>query len=409
MVDLATRRSASPSPNKASPNLVEMNWDPITRIVGSLGIFTKIDFENRQVAECHSTSSIFRGYSIFMKGKDPRDSHFITSRICGICGDNHATCSVYAQNMAYGIKPPPLADWIINLGEAAEYMFDHNIFQDNLVGVDFCEQMVKETNPSVWVKAQRTPARNADAHGYRTIAEIMTALNPFSGEFYRETLIVSRYTREMFSLMEGRHVHPSTLYPGGVGTVPSNQLFTEYLTRLVRYAEFMKKCVPLHDDLFDFFYEALPGYEEVGRRRILLGCWGAFQDPNHCDYDYKHMTDWGRKMFVTPGVVVDGKLVTTDLVDINLQIRILRGQSYYDDWDNCETFVKTDPLGNPVDQKHPVESDDDSAAAEARFRQELFLGDVSALARQEQRRSSAARHRRRRLRASVLHGAGGAR
>src|SRR5215469_1551577 len=67
-------------------NLVEMNWDPITRIVGSLGIFTKIDFENKQVAECYSTSSIFRGYSIFMKGKDPRDAHFITSRICGICG-----------------------------------------------------------------------------------------------------------------------------------------------------------------------------------------------------------------------------------------------------------------------------------------------------------------------------------
>jgi hydrogenase large subunit len=353
MVDLETRRSAPPSPQKASPNLVEKNWDPITRIVGSLGIFTKIDFENRRVAECHSTSSIFRGYSIFMKGKDPRDSHFITSRICGICGDNHATCSVYAQNMAYGIRPPALAEWIVNLGEAAEYMFDHNIFQDNLVGVDFCEQMVKETNPSVWAMAQRTPAPHADAHGYRTIADIMTALNPFSGEFYRETLIVSRYTREMFSLMEGRHVHPSTLYPGGVGTVPSNQLFTEYLTRLVRYVEFMKKCVPLHDDLFDFFYQALPGYEEVGRRRILLGCWGAFQDPTHCDYTYKNMTDWGRKMFVTPGVVVDGKLVTTDLVDINLQIRILRGQSFYEDWDNCETFVKNDPLGNPVDQKHP--------------------------------------------------------
>ena len=66
-------------------NLVEMSWDPITRIVGSLGIYTKIDFANRTVAECHSTSSIFRGYSIFMKGKDPRDAHFITSRICGIC------------------------------------------------------------------------------------------------------------------------------------------------------------------------------------------------------------------------------------------------------------------------------------------------------------------------------------
>jgi hydrogenase large subunit len=123
---------------KKPSHIVEMNWDPITRIVGSLGIYTKIDFGNRIVTDCHATSSIFRGYSIFMKGKDPRDAHFITSRICGICGDNHATCSVYAQNMAYGIKPPAIAEWITNLGEAAEYMFDHNIFQDNLVGVDFC-------------------------------------------------------------------------------------------------------------------------------------------------------------------------------------------------------------------------------------------------------------------------------
>ena len=44
-----------------------------------------------------------------MKNKDPRDAHFITSRICGICGDNHATCSVYAQNMAYGIKNHPIS------------------------------------------------------------------------------------------------------------------------------------------------------------------------------------------------------------------------------------------------------------------------------------------------------------
>src|ERR1700692_3045382 len=90
-----------------SSNLVEMNWDPITRIVGSLGIFTKIDFGKRRVAECHSTSSIFRGYSIFMRGKDPRDPPFTRSRICGICGDNHATCATYAQNMAFGVKPPP--------------------------------------------------------------------------------------------------------------------------------------------------------------------------------------------------------------------------------------------------------------------------------------------------------------
>ncbi len=340
-------------PSAQPPQLVEMSWDPITRIVGSLGIYTKIDFKQRQVVECHSTSSIFRGYSLFMQGKDPRDAHFITSRICGICGDNHATCAVYAQNMAFGVKPPAIGEWILNLGEAAEYMFDHCLYQDNLVGVDFCEQMVRETNPSVLEKAEHTESPHAHLHGYRTIADIMRSLNPFTGEFYRESLQMSRMTREKFCLMEGRHVHPSTLYPGGVGTVATIQVFTDYLVRLMKYVEFMKKVVPMHDDLFDFFYEALPGYEKVGQRQILLGCWGSFQDPDVCDYDYRTMADWGRAMYVTPGIVVDGELVTTSLVDINLGMRILLGSSYYDDWNNEPLFVTQDPLGNPIDRRHP--------------------------------------------------------
>jgi hydrogenase large subunit len=330
-----------------------MSWDSVTRIVGSLGIYTKIDFAARRVAECHSTSSIFRGYSVFMKGKDPRDAHFITSRICGICGDNHATCACYAQNMAFGAHPPALAEWIINLGEAAEYMFDHCLYQDNLVGVDFCEQMVRQTNPGVFALAEKTPAPHAEQHGYRTIADIMRSLSPFEGSFYLEALQMSRLTREMFCLMEGRHCHPSTLYPGGVGTVPSVQLFNDYLVRLLKYIDFMKRAVPLHDDLFDFFYHALPGYEEVGKRRILLGCWGSFNNPDVCDYRYQTMSDWGRAMFVTPGVIVDGKLITTDLVEINLGLRIQLGSSFYADWQEGETFVKHDPLGNPVHQRHP--------------------------------------------------------
>ncbi|GAA0564354.1 nickel-dependent hydrogenase large subunit [Actinomadura livida] len=344
----------APRPAGTEPGqLVEMSWDPITRIIGNLGIYTKIDFANRRVAECHSTSSLFRGYSVFMKGKDPRDAGFITSRICGICGDNHTTCSVYAQNMAYGIKNPPLAEWILNLGEAAEYMFDHTLFQDNLVFVDFCEAMVKDTNPSVLKKAKTTDAPNAAVHGYRTIAEIMEAFNPFEGAVYKEALQISRTTREMFCLMEGRHVHPSTVYPGGVGTMPTPTLFTDYLSRLIGIVDFVKKAVAMNDDVFDFFYEALPGYEEVGRRRVMLGCWGAFQDPAVVDYRYETMDRWGKAMYVTPGIVIDGELLTTNLVDINLGMRILLGSSYYDDWVNEDPFVTLDPLGNPVDMRHP--------------------------------------------------------
>jgi hydrogenase large subunit len=117
--------------------------------------------------------------------------------------------------------------------------------------------------------------------------------------------------------------------------------------------DFIKRGVAMNDDVFDFFYEALPGYEEVGRRRVLLGCWGAFNNPEHVDYRYETMADWGNEMFVTPGIVVDGELVTTSLLDINLGMRILLGSSYYEDWVGEETFVERDPLGNPIDQRHP--------------------------------------------------------
>ena len=347
---MAIREEVSPE----ARNVVEMAWDPITRIVGNLGIYTKIDFDNREVVECHSTSSLFRGYSVFMKGKDPRDAHFITSRICGICGDNHAVCSVYAQNMAYGVKTPHLGEWIMNLGEAAEFIFDHTIYQDNLLFVDYCEQMVRETNPGWLERAETTEAPHADIHGFHTIADLMRSLNPFSGKTYLEALQMSRLTREMFCLMEGRHVHPSTIYPGGVGTVPTPQLFTDYLVRLMRCMDWVKKIVPITDDLFDFFYDVTDGeYAKVGHRRTLLGCWGAFQNPDVVNYTYESMNDAGNASFVTPGIVVDGELVTTNLVDINLGLRILLGSSFYDDWEQEEPFVTHDPLGNPVDQRHP--------------------------------------------------------
>src|SRR5262245_64393588 len=84
-----------------------------------------------------------------------------------------------------------------------------------------------------------------------------------------------------------------------------------------------------------------------------MGCWVSSNGPYVCDYTYQNMSEWGRAMYVTPSVIVDGKVVTNDLVKINLGIRILLGSSYYEDWENAESFVSHDPLGNPVDKRHP--------------------------------------------------------
>src|SRR5205823_8412258 len=131
---------------------------------------------------------------------------------------------------------------------------------------------------------ENPPAPNAANHGLRTNGRNLPALHPFPRQADMEAAGQSRLPREMFWLMEGRHGHPSTMYPGGTGTVATPQVFTDYLSRLIHVTDFVKEAVPLNDDLFDFFYQALPGYEEVGRRRVLLGCWGAFQDAQACDY-----------------------------------------------------------------------------------------------------------------------------
>ena len=211
--------------------LVEMAWDPITRIVGSLGIYTKIDFANKRVAECFSTSSIFR-YSIFMKGKDPATPTSSPAASAASAGTTTPP-SVYNQNMAYGVRPPHLGEWIINLGESAECMFDHNIFQENLVGVDYCERMVKETNPGVLEQANaprpRTPPTTATGPSATSCAP-----EPAGGRVLPRGA-PGQPLHPGDVLPDGGPPRPPSTLPGRVGTVATVQLFTDYLTRLMRY------------------------------------------------------------------------------------------------------------------------------------------------------------------------------
>ena len=160
-------------------------------------------------------------------------------------------------------------------------------------------------------------------------------------------------TREMFCLMEGRHVHPSTLYPGGVGTVPSVQLFTDYLTRLMKYVEFMKKVVPLHDDCSTSFTMRC----RVTRKSGSAASCSVAGVPSRTRRSATTSTSTCRtgagRCSLRPAWWSTGNWSPTIWWTSISGIRILLGSSYYDDWQEGETFVKTDPLGNPVDQRHP--------------------------------------------------------
>ena len=56
--------------------------DPITRIVGHLRIEAQV--ENGQVTDAWSSSTMFRGMELVLKGRDPRDAWVFAQRICGV-------------------------------------------------------------------------------------------------------------------------------------------------------------------------------------------------------------------------------------------------------------------------------------------------------------------------------------
>lgn len=56
--------------------------DPVTRIEGHLGI--EVQVEDRRVVDAKCSGTLFRGFEIFLKGRDPRDAQHLTQRICGV-------------------------------------------------------------------------------------------------------------------------------------------------------------------------------------------------------------------------------------------------------------------------------------------------------------------------------------
>ena len=185
-----------------------VDFDPVTRVAGALAFHTVVDLENRQVMETASMATLFRGYEIILKGRDPRDAIFISSRACGVCGGVHATTSALCCEMAFGIHPPPMGVVARNLLLSVEYLYDHPIHLSLLAGPDFSEPAVRETNPEIWERALSTRTTGRAKHGYEYMAELMTDLTPLTGKLYLEGLYYTRLAREAYVLIGGKYPHP---------------------------------------------------------------------------------------------------------------------------------------------------------------------------------------------------------
>ncbi len=334
-------------------HLKEVNFDPVTRVAGALAFHSVTDLEKRTVVETNAVATLFRGYEVILKGRDPRDAIFISSRACGVCGGVHSTCAALTLEMAFGIVPPPLGVIVRNMLLAAEFLYDHPLHLFLLAGPDYSQMAVEHTNPEIWELAQRTPSEHGGVHGYATIGAIMADLNPLEGRLYLEALAMTRIAREAYVILGGKYPHPETIVPGGISTTVSLTTFNEYYSRLVKLFDYAKKVALLWDDVFDFFLRANPQYAKVGARAKNMIDTGIWDDPNLYDTTYENCNTWGNGRWATPGVIVDGELRTTNLKDINIGIEEFVEHSFYEGWTDEAQRFRTDPSGGPLSPNHP--------------------------------------------------------
>jgi len=155
---------------------------------------------------------------------------------------------------------------------------------------------------------------------------------------------------------------------GGMTTTVTRTALQEYFVRLGTFIDYSKKMARCMDDLFDFFIDTNPEYRNVGARPANLIDTGVWDDPDLYDATYENCDVWGDGRFATPGVVVDGELVTTNLKALNIGLEEFVTHSFYEEWtDNSygQNFehlsadeqgtkyrYKTDPSGGPLSPWH---------------------------------------------------------
>ncbi|MCS7116246.1 MAG: nickel-dependent hydrogenase large subunit [Nitrososphaerota archaeon] len=315
--------------------------DPVTRIEGHLCVELEISREpalrnEYVVKKAWSKAEMFRGFEIFLKGRDPRDAPYITQRICGVCPNPHAMASIQALDDAFGARPPPAAILVRNIIDAAYYIYDHLIHFYLLIG------------PELGVLAAYPPMV-PPALGRDGIEQMKL------GAHYAKCVEVQRLVNEVVALWGGKYPHIQSLYPGGVTVKPTLDKITNSVIKLVPVWEFvaltmisdLQVIISANERLKEVTNTVLGkrvGLEDIGIGTGNFLSYGLY--PDFTDYD-----DWldpskRRKSLIRSGTWSNGTWTTLDENKITEHVKY----SYYDSPSKLhpsegETSVKKDKAG----------------------------------------------------------------
>jgi hydrogenase large subunit len=213
--------------------------DPVSRIEGHLKI--QMNLEDiagtgaitpwqrvKKVASdgtnggARSSGTMFRGFEIFLNGRDPRDAWMITQRICGVCPAPHGMASNLALDQAFGVEDslPTAGVLIRNILHGAYYLYDHVLHFYILMG------------PELGVLG-KYPPMVPPALGTKGISAIGL------GSSYAAAVTTQRLASEIVALWGGKFPHHMTQYPGGVSAQPTADRLAATFARMVPLWEFV--------------------------------------------------------------------------------------------------------------------------------------------------------------------------
>jgi Ni,Fe-hydrogenase I large subunit len=229
--------------------------DPITRIEGHLRITCEV--QNGKVVDAWNTTTLFRGFEIFMEGIDPRDTWHYAQRICGVCPNPHALNSATAAERAMGVdKVTDNARLVRNMLDATQLGYDSILWFYILNAFDYVNVPdvlnAKTTDPQLLaiqsqVKAiatsgQVNPFSNHywDHPGYQKLTpEINLALTAH----YLQAIDAQQAANQACAVIAGKFPMIMTMAAGGVTQLPDVSDINYYLDRMGIVKQFTEEVM----------------------------------------------------------------------------------------------------------------------------------------------------------------------
>ncbi len=297
---------------------MKIDIGPITRIEGHLNVQTTV--ENGVVTDARCEGEMFRGFEIFLRGRDPLDSQQITQRICGVCPYAHAIASSMAQENAYRLSVPPNGRILHNLIQGANHLYDYLLHFYQLCALDYVditsvlEYSGKDPELSRvrdWVRAEIDSGQRYPATPFlprlsgRYLNDRDTNLGAIKN--YLEAMSMEKKANQAAAIFGGKFPHATSIFPGGCTQEARVDLIVPYQSLISEVRDFIhNKYIP---DVLAVA-GAFPEYWEIGRSR------GGFLSHGHLPLGPRP----DNERLLAAGVMFDGRVEAVNFDQIRQHV-----------------------------------------------------------------------------------------